>query len=265
MKADGLDWHVVEAGQGPTVLLVHGTAASVHSWRKVIPVLADTNHVVALDLPGHGQTRARNSADFGLERMARGVAALMTAMKLSPSTVVGHSAGAAILVEACAKGALQAERFVSFNGAFFPYGGAAASLFSPIAKLIALSPFVPHLLSYVAKTSTVERLLRDTGSKIDAESVDAYLQLFKQPDHVAAALGMMAAWDLSGMESALSRVQAQCVFVAGGRDTAVPPQTAEKAASRCRKAGVLHIAEYGHLLHEENPVLAADIIRGNNT
>ena len=56
VSAGGLNWNVVEAGQGPVVLLVHGTAASVHSWRDVIPLLATTHRVIAMDLPGHGGT-----------------------------------------------------------------------------------------------------------------------------------------------------------------------------------------------------------------
>ncbi len=55
VEAEGLRWHVVEEGEGPVVLLVHGTAASVHSWRKVIPYLSDHFHVVAVDLPATGR------------------------------------------------------------------------------------------------------------------------------------------------------------------------------------------------------------------
>lgn len=262
IPADGLNWHVVEAGTGPTVLLVHGTAASVHSWRKVLPLVAEHAHVVALDLPGHGQTRARDSADLTLPRMAAGVAAVMKVLGLVPQTVAAHSAGAAILVEAVARKLLKPETLVSFNGAFFPFGGVAGSLFSPIAKLIASNPFMPRLLAGVARITTVERLLRDTGSNPGPDDIEHYFRLFKDPAHVGAALGMMAAWDLGNMEQALARVEASCIFVAGDNDRAVPPDSADRAASRCRHAVALHYRGYGHLLHEENPRLAAGIITG---
>ena len=129
ITADGLDWHVVEMGQGPAIVLVHGTAASVHSWRHVMPVLAQTNYVVAMDLPGHAGTKARSSRDYSLERMGRGVSALVDALKITPSIVAGHSAGAAILVWACAHKLLQPSSLVSFNGAFYPFGGIAGTLF----------------------------------------------------------------------------------------------------------------------------------------
>ena len=262
VEADGLSWFVETAGQGPVILLVHGTAASVHSWRDVIPLLAIDHQVVAIDLPGHGQTKAKSSADFRLERMATGVAAVMTAMGLQPQIVVGHSAGAAILAVACARKAITPQKYISFNGAFYPFGGVAGSLFSPIAKLMAFNSFLPRLLSGYATQAKVEKLLTDTGSIISPEGVDLYFDLLKQPDHVAAALSMMASWDLRGMEDNFVRLAQKCVFVAGDRDKAVPPETADRAAARCRNAQIVHITGLGHLLHEENPSLAAQIIKG---
>lgn len=265
MQADGLDWHIVESGQGPTVLLIHGTAASVHSWRDVMPLLAQTHHVMAVDLPGHGGTKAKSSQDYKLERMSRGITALMTAMRHEPEIVVGHSAGAAILASACARQHLWPKTLISFNGAFFPFAGMAGSLFSPIAKLVAFNPFLPRILASVASLSTVGKLLRDTGSKITPLGVEHYYNMLKQPEHVAAALGMMAAWDLSGMGDVLARLKLECVFVTGKGDTAVPPETADRAASLCLNATVMHIDGYGHLLHEENPALATNIIKGQRT
>ncbi len=262
IEADGLRWYVEEAGQGSTILLIHGTAASVHSWRDVMPLLATTHHVVALDLPGHGQTSANGTFHFKLERMATGVSAVMTAMKLSPEIVAGHSAGAAILAVACARKLITPKSYVSFNGAFYPFGGAAGSLFSPIAKLAAFNTIVPRLLSSFATGVKVEKLLQDTGSTISAQGVDLYFNLFRQPGHVAAALGMMASWDLRGMDDNFVRLTQNCVFVAGDRDKAVPPETADRAAARCRNARTVHIKNLGHLLHEENPALAAEIVKG---
>jgi magnesium chelatase accessory protein len=262
VEAGGLTWNVVEAGDGPLVLLVHGTAASVHSWRDVMPQLSTTHRVVAIDLPGHGGTTQRSSDDLSLEGMGRGLVAVMAAMNLKPDSVVGHSAGAAILAWACAHKHFTPQRYVSFNGAFYPFAGLAGSLFSPIAKFFAINPFVPRILANVASRATVEKLLKDTGSTLSAEGIDLYYDLYKQPNHISAALGMMAAWDLSGMDATLARLEATSVFVAAGNDKTVPPSTADKAAARCRKGEVLHIAGFGHLLHEENPRLAADIIRG---
>jgi magnesium chelatase accessory protein len=262
VMADGLRWNVCEQGQGETILLLHGTGASIHSWRDAMDLLSATHHVIAIDLPGHGQTAASSSRDLALERMARGVLAVLDALKLAPQIVAGHSAGAAILARMSAQNDFTG-KYVSFNGAFYPFSGPFAALFSPIAKLMALNPFLPRILSSVATVETVRKLLRDTGSDLSPEQVQAYYRLFKQPKHVAGALGMMAAWDLRDVETWFSRIEADCVFVAGRGDKAVPPQSADRAAARCRRARVLHLNGFGHLLHEEAPGRAAAIIRGD--
>jgi magnesium chelatase accessory protein len=262
VHAGGLKWRIAEAGAGPDILLVHGTASSLHSWRDIIPLLAAHHHVVAMDLPGHGETGMRSSHDLSLDGMATGVAALCETLGLSPVVAAGHSAGAAILVRMCATGRLTPKTLVSFNGAFYPFGGAAGSLFSPIAKLLALNPFLPRAVSGLTSRSGVERLLRDTGSSLSAEGIDHYYRLLKKPDHVSAALGMMAAWNLRSIGSDFAKIEADCVFVAGMRDRSVPPETADRAAKSCRKSQVLHIDGFGHLLHEENPELAAAVIAG---
>jgi magnesium chelatase accessory protein len=261
VAADGLRWRVVEAGEGDTILLLHGTGASSHSWRGVMSLLASTHHVVAIDLPGHGGTAITSSRDYALDRMGRGVFALLDVLKCSPALVAGHSAGAAILTWMCAQKPFT-KTFISFNGAFYPFAGPFAALFSPIAKLMAINPFLPRILSGVASVSTVERLLRDTGSNLSPAAIQDYYQLFKQPRHIAGALGMMAAWDLRDVEMWLARIEAECIFVAGSNDKTVPRATADRAAARCRKAKVLHVKGFGHLLHEEAPERAADIIRG---
>jgi magnesium chelatase accessory protein len=261
VAADGLHWRVVEIGEGPTILLVHGTAASIHSWRNVMLLLSATHHVVAVDLPGHGGTKANSSRDYTLERMGRGIVALCAEINVTPDVVAGHSAGAAILARVCGTRELNPRKYVSFNGAFYPFAGVSGSLFSPIAKMLVFNPLLPRILSTVASRNTVERLLRNTGSNLNSDGVDQYFKLFKNSSHVAAGLGMMAAWDLGGMENSLARMRCDCVFVAGMSDQAVAPEIADRAAKCCRNAKVLYIDGYGHLLHEENPILTADIIR----
>ncbi|WP_202843056.1 alpha/beta fold hydrolase [Luteimonas saliphila] len=62
----GVEVFYREAGspQAPTVLLLHGFAASSYMFRDLIPQLAQRYHVVAPDLPGFGQTRVQPGVEF---------------------------------------------------------------------------------------------------------------------------------------------------------------------------------------------------------
>ena len=55
-EVDGVDLHYVTGGSGPLVLLVHGFGQTWYEWHQLMPELARTNTVVAVDLPGLGQS-----------------------------------------------------------------------------------------------------------------------------------------------------------------------------------------------------------------
>ena len=100
VHAAAMRWHVQIMGEGPVLLLIHGTGAATHSWRHLAPLLAAHFKVVAIDLPGHGfSDPAPSSRVASLPGMARALGELLQTLDLDCAIVVGHSAGGAI---ACA-------------------------------------------------------------------------------------------------------------------------------------------------------------------
>ncbi|MFM7444069.1 MAG: alpha/beta fold hydrolase [Tabrizicola sp.] len=69
-------WHIQRMGEGPPLLLIHGTGASVHSWRGVMPLLAKAHAVTAIDLPRHAFTTGHDAFAMSLPAMTREVAGL---------------------------------------------------------------------------------------------------------------------------------------------------------------------------------------------
>jgi magnesium chelatase accessory protein len=254
VNAGGLHWHVQTMGSGPVILLIHGTGASTHSWRDVLPRLALTHTVVALDLPGHGFTSSPSGDGFSLPGMAKSIGALVDALDLSPVVAVGHSAGAAILIRAAIDRRIAPSAIVSLNGALLPFGSVIGTFFSPVAKLLVSAPAIPNLLSWRAENiDRVERILRGTGSRIDATGLELYARLFRNPEHVAGALGMMANWELRSLVYDLPQLRTQLFLIAGSNDTAIPPQQIFKVKDLLPSATTTYLRGLGHLAHEEDP------------
>ena len=134
VEAAGIRWHVQRMGEGPLLLLLHGTGAATHSWRGLMPILARQFTVIAPDLPGHGFTQSPPAHRLSLPGMASDVSQLLRALDVKPEIVVGHSAGAAILARMCLDGKIAPRLLVSLNGAFMPFGGVANQLLSPLAQ-----------------------------------------------------------------------------------------------------------------------------------
>jgi magnesium chelatase accessory protein len=262
VAAAGLRWHVQVAGAGPVLLLLHGTGASTHSWRDLLPLLARRFTVVAPDLPGHGFTDPLPASRVSLQGMADAHGALLEALQLAPALAVGHSAGAAILLQMALDQHIAPAGIVSLNGALLPFRGWAGVLFAPMARMMTMTPLASTLFARRARDpAAVARLVASTGSSIDAVGVALYQRLLCARGHVAGALNMMANWDLAPLAARLPRLKVPLVLVVGDRDGTVNPAEAPRVQAQVAGARLVRLPVLGHLAHEEAPGELAELIR----
>lgn len=261
VEAGGFDWHVQRLGKGPPLLLLHGAGGATHSWRGLAPLLAERFEIVAPDLPGHGFTdTAKRAPDLSLSGMAAAVQALTKRLDFEPRVVLGHSAGAAILVRLCAEGALTPDLLVGVNAALRPFKGPAGRLFPAMAKLLFLNPVTPRLFAWSADNEAVAKMIRGMGSRLDARGVELYGRLMRNPAHCQGALGMMANWRPETLIDDFPKVAARTLLIVGANDKAVPPGEAREVAAAFRSAIVETLPGLGHLAHEENPEAVARLV-----
>jgi len=259
VSAGGVSWHVQEMGEGPKLLLLHGTGAATHSFRDLAPKLAQHFHLLAPDLPGHGFTDMPSGSGLSLAGMALLVGSLLAKTGFEPDIAVAHSAGAAILVEMALAGTIRPKVIIALNGALLPIRG--ASLFSPLAKLLFLNPLAPKVFAWRALShDATRRLLEGTGSAIDARGIELYQRLFRKSGHVAGTLGMMANWDLEALQRRIAGLSVPLVLVAAANDKAVSPRDAATVAARVPVARALPLDGGGHLVHEEKPEQVAKLV-----
>lgn len=279
VQAAGLRWHVQMMTPTPlptkprgTVLLVHGTGASTHSWRDVMPLLAAHYEVVNIDLPGHGFTQQPTQqpidGGYSLPAMAQSLQGLLRVMKLSPTIVVGHSAGAAILLRMVIDKKITPAHIISINGALLPLTGLPGEVFSPIAKFISRAKFVPKLFAWrAADPKVLNRLLDATGSTLDDNGRALYGTLITNAAHASAALNMMANWDLQPLANDLakfSNCQAHLSLIVSENDKTVSPNEANRVQQifathqLSQMLNIIRLPKLGHLAHEESP---AEMVR----
>ncbi len=255
VDAGGVRWHVQRSGSGPLLLLVHGTGASTHSWRDLIPILAREYSVLAVDLPGHGFSSAACRAGSSIAGMSEQLGALLRALDVDPDYCVGHSAGAVILCRLALDARIAPRRIVGINGAFLPPRGTSRLVFSPIAQLLARSSVLPRWIARRGgNTGSVARIIESTGSQLDSAGIDLYVRLVRDPAHIAGALAMLSRWNLHAFEKDLPRLATPLTLVVGERDRAVPPAQAFTVQKRVMQAEVCRLPGLGHLAHEEDPL-----------
>lgn len=95
--------HQITRGSGKPLLLIHGVGSSWRAWRPILDNLAVERSVIAIDLPGHGETPAeRDSGTF--EGLVGSVERYLVANDLVGVDVVGSSMGARIVLELARRG-----------------------------------------------------------------------------------------------------------------------------------------------------------------
>jgi magnesium chelatase accessory protein len=261
VEAQGLRWHVQRMGNGPQLLLIHGTGGATHSFRDLMPLLAKDFDVIAPDLPGHGFTSATSTEKMSLPEMARALNGLLQKLDSSPQLMVGHSAGAAILIEMALQNMCKPKAIIGINAALMPFPGMAQKLFPSLARLFVFNPFVPRLFSWTASDRTVERLLEGTGSRLDGTGKTLYRRLFAKSGHAHAALAMMAKWELEPLIARIAKLAVPLHLIVGERDSAVPPADARAVQKRNTAVTITSIPKTGHLAHEEQPETVAEDIK----
>src|SRR5215213_8333837 len=92
VNANGIRFHVVEAGEGPPVLLLHGFPEFWYSWRHQLPALSDRFRAVAPDLRGYNLTE-RPAGGYELPNLVNDVIGLIDALGVRQVRIVGHDWG----------------------------------------------------------------------------------------------------------------------------------------------------------------------------
>ncbi len=91
----GVSTAVLEGGEGPPLILLHGPGESAVKWLRILPDLVATHRVIAPDLPAHGESELHDGP-LDAERMLAWLGELIEAACDSPPSLVGHVLGGAI-------------------------------------------------------------------------------------------------------------------------------------------------------------------------
>ena len=262
VQAGAIDWHVQILGQGPCMLLLHGTGSGNFSWRGLLPLLAEHFTVIAPDLPGHAFSGRGPEGTLSLPGMSEGLRALMRQLDLTPQVIVGHSAGAAIAAHMALNiDSLAHSTLIGLNPAWLPLHGVSSWLFGPAAKLAQLNPLSAWATAKMAaQPGAVSRWIERTGSTLDAQGIDLYSSVLRNSGHVHGVLSMMAAWRLKPLAARLQDLRNPVYMAIAGNDQTVPPSLADDACQRMPHAQKIIQNELGHLAHEQDPVGTAQWI-----
>jgi pimeloyl-ACP methyl ester carboxylesterase len=265
--SDGARLHVVAAGEGPPVLLVHGVTLSSAIFAPLLRELRTTNRVLCLDLRGHGASSTGEGAlDF--ERQADDLAEVIDALGASGCTLVGHSMGGMIAQVLLARGRTALDgrvgRFVALDTSTGPLSTSAARkrFGQPLERLAgaALTRSSERGTSLFPGEDAAVWLTRASfGSTPGAAAVELARSQTQSmaPRTMAGLLGPLAAFDSRPL---LESIDVPTTVVVGSRDLLTPPRQARRLAAGIPGADLVVIKGAGHMVMLEATEALADVI-----
>jgi len=122
---DGARIHYVNYGKGDEALvLIHGWTCNIDNWRDQFADFAKRNRVIALDLPGHGQSD-KPQVTYSMNYFARAIEAVMRDARVKRAVLAGHSMGTPVARQFYRKYPDQTLAIVIVDGSLRPLGDPA--------------------------------------------------------------------------------------------------------------------------------------------
>ncbi len=246
--------HATQHGSGAPVVLIHGFGASAHSWRKVIPRLAERYRVIALDLLGFGLTDRPSGADrYTRASQVNLIRGVLDELNVERAHMVGHSYGGGIVMAFVAEHPDRVRSMVLVDSTPPEYPQNRRKLFAAVRPLnwlfvrgIALRPaFVRRVM---------ERSFHDDALVTD-KLLESYRDRLRVEGAVRAYRGLTAPNrdDRQAPPVRIEDLDVPALVVWGSEDALVAPEKAEEQARLLPQYQWATIPETGHAPMEEDP------------
>jgi pimeloyl-ACP methyl ester carboxylesterase len=270
VEAGGLRQHVVIGGEGPPLLLVHGWPESWYAWRFVMPALAETHTVVAVDQRGMGLTgKPEDGYDAGT--VAEDLVALMDALGLERFGVIGHDTGVVISYALAADHPDRVDRLVVAEIPGPPGVSPSPPLFVPAPLNDRLWHIPFNRAGRIAEQLVEGRediffgyeFAVQGGPALPQDVIDYYVANFTDPTSLRGGFGFYRDWDATLAQNAerVARPLQMPVLAVGGAES-WGEHVAEGMRATASDVRAAVIAGAGHWVAEQAPEELLEALTG---
>lgn len=244
--------HIEQAGSGEPVILLHGFGASTYSWRNVMPALAASFRVIAIDLNGFGYTqRPRTFESYTREGQAGLVLRVMDGLGIRSAHLMGHSYGGGLSLFIASRHPERVRSMVLVDSSAPTYANDRRSRAASLKPLLGL-----YLRSVVLRPGTVRRALLHSfydDSLVTPELVHEYYERLRVEGVVDAYYGLTAPTRNQPEPVELEKIRTPALIVWGAEDLLISVEAGRRAAERMPDAEFVALEGVGHVPMEEKP------------
>lgn len=238
-----------EMGEGPPLIMLHGSGAGVSAWENwhlVMPTFAQRFRVIAPDIVGFGLTERPQDVKFSIKIWVQHLVGLMDALDIPQAAVVGNSFGGALVLATALSNPQRLSRLVLMGtpaGEFERVNRSSSWNYEPsidsMKELLRGFPYDPSIVS-----DEMAQGRYDVSKRTDSR--DAYRKLFPKPDETQATT------KVRGIPAEdLERISHPVLVLHGREDSVVPMECGLRIATRCPNAQLHVFGKCGHWVQLE--------------
>ena len=251
----GVTVHLRDEGprDGVPIILLHGSAADLHTWQPWVDGLTDTYRVIRFDQIGHGLTGPDSAGDYSLENFVADIDEVADALELETFVLGGNSMGGGHAV------AYALEHPERVRGLILVDAGGAPRLTESkgnIGFTIARTPVINRIMEHITPRSMIEQSLRQSVSNeavVTDEAVDRYWELLRYPGNRRATIarfsGAWATFDAAQVAS----ITAPTLILWGEEDGLISVDSGRWFDGNLPNSTLVIYPGIGHLPQEETP------------
>jgi pimeloyl-ACP methyl ester carboxylesterase len=255
ISVEGMDVHYRDEGDKNDtipIVLIHGTAASLHTFDAWSKQLKKTHRVIRMDLPAYGLTGPFPDRNYSIQHYIAFIKDFLDALQVKHAIVAGNSLGGEIAWNYTVAQPQMVEKLILIDAAGYPL----LSRSVPIAFKIGRTPFLNKILTFITPRfivkASVENVYFDM-SKVTSTLVDRYFDLTLRAGNRQAFVDRFTVAKDTTAYRNIKKIQQPTLVLWGSDDLLIPVENATKFHNDLPNNTLRIIKKTGHTPMEESP------------
>jgi pimeloyl-ACP methyl ester carboxylesterase len=256
IEVAGMQVHMRDEGprdDPAPIVLLHGTAASLHTWEGWVQALKERRRVIRFDLPGFGLTGPVPDGNYTIENYVRFVTAMLDQLGVQRCVLGGNSFGGYVAWRTALAEPTRVDKLILVDAGGYALAASAPPLGFHIAQLPVLNRLFEPTLPRGLVESSVRAVYGDPD-KVTPTLVDLYYDITLREGNRKALAQRFAQARPGELAAHIPELKLPTLILWGGRDHLVPPEAAERFHRDIFGSKLVMFGDLGHVPHEEDPV-----------
>ena len=254
LTVKGIKLHYLEAGEKEVVLMLHGFPTSAYLWRNIMPKIAKTHRVIALDLPGYGKSEKPLSPSYSFNFYTDLLAEFLSKLNIQAVNLVVHDLGGPVGLHWATRNQPMVKRIVFMNTLVYPNFSWAVVIFTLALK----TPFVKDWVTSANGIAWAMRFGVQNKTRIADELAANYQNPFIEKSARQALIKSASNMSINAFKEIVEKLPTFTIpirAIYGENDRILPKvaDTMQRIKKDLPQTEITALPNCGHFLQEDEP------------